>query len=202
MLKPMSVSPATASTSSLLPGAGGNRWRNRFILAIATVHAVKLLAGILPEAWRPDLLPFGISHAYERITGSKQRWNMFESIPSHHRFSTRIVILEANGSERELGPLLPGFQSWPEPEKARIQCLYDRMFPTSMAPTIRVAWLQEADAQLRANLLLAPGEVWCLETVEDYTRHLFHIGRDGGLYQRKLTRYSLAHPEGIPHPPP
>lgn len=198
----MPASPAPQATPCLPPTTEGTRWRNRLIIALATLHAIKLITGILPEAWRPDFLPLGLSNAYERLTGSKQCWNMFETIPSHHRFSARLVIIGPDGVERLLGPLLPGFLAWPQPEAVRIESLYDRLFPGGMAPGLREAWLQEADAQLRANHLLKPGESWCLEILEDATRHLFHIRRDGTLFQRKTTRYSPASPEGTPHPPP
>lgn len=201
-MSPMPPSEAPLAAHSIRPTADGNRWRSRLVIALATVHAVKLISSILPEAWRPDLLPFGLSNAYEKLTGSKQCWNMFETIPSHHRFSARLVLIGTDGVERTLGPLLPGFQAWPNPEIVRIESMYDRLFPSGIAPALREAWLREADAQLRASNQLKPGESWCLEILEDYTRHLFHIRRDGNLFQRKTTRYSPACPEGTPHPPP
>lgn len=202
MKSPMSASESPPTARCVQLKAEGGRWRSRLIIALATIHAIKLITCILPESWRPDLLPIGISHAYEKLTGSKQCWNMFETIPSHHRFDARLIIIGSDGEERLLGPLLPGFLAWPQPEVVRIEAMYDRLFPSGMVPGLREAWLHEADAQLRAKHMLKPGDRWCLEIVEDYTRHLFHIRRDGNLFQRKTTRYSPAHPEGSSHPPP
>ncbi len=202
MMAPMPASQSPPTARCHHPRAGGGHWRGRLIIVLATLHAVKLVTCILPEAWRPDLIPLGLGNAYEKLTGTKQSWNMFETIPSHHRFSARLVIIGSDGTERTLGPVLPGFQEWPQPERVRIKSLYDRLFPSNMAPALRDAWLRETDAQLRASRVLRPGENWCLEVLEDYTRHLFHIRRDGNLSQRKTTRYSPARPEGSPHPPP
>ncbi|HYF35369.1 MAG TPA: hypothetical protein VD994_08785 [Prosthecobacter sp.] len=167
--------------------------RNLLIVIFALCHGIKLLAAILPERIRPDLLPFGVAHAYEKLTGSHQNWGMFATIPSHHDYHVRIVITGTDGRERVLGPLLPGFQPYPVPEQARTYFLFERMI--GEAPNQRLllnAYFRRLDEALRAEKRIAPGESWCLEVQSDFTRHLVHIQRDGRLFQRSIQRYTPA----------
>ena len=174
-------------------GAGSSRlrsWRNGIIVIFASCHAVKLLAGILPEVSRPDLLPFGLAHAYESLTGSRQNWNMFSTIPSHHRYAARIVIKGTDGQERSVGPVLPGFQEWPVPEDVRLFNFFERMLSGDMGDEVRDAYLHRVDEQLQAEERIHEGEKWSLEVTEDFTRTLAYIQRDGRMFERRIQRFA------------
>ncbi|HRJ09330.1 MAG TPA: hypothetical protein PK490_15625 [Prosthecobacter sp.] len=171
------------------PARGAGVLRDGVILVFASIHALKLLAGVIPEASRPVPVPHELAHAYEALTGSRQNWTMFETIPNYHKFRVRLVITNEAGQERELGPLMPGFQSWPDPAPARLFVQYDRLFPGNQSAVMREACLRRLDDELRGRGLVATGERWHLETLEDFTRHLVHIGRDGRLYERRVNRH-------------
>ena len=160
---------------------------------------------MIPEKCRPDPLPFGLSHAYEALTGSRQLWEMFRTTPTHHDYH---VITGVDGLERRAGPLLPGFQPWPVPEEARIYNLFQAMLNGTSGggrrdayAGLRLAYLRRVDHALEAQRLIVKGEKWCLELDEDYTRHLWHVRQDGGLFLRGTTRFSLDSPDGIPFNP-
>lgn len=171
-------------------------WQSWFIVIFACCHAVKLLAGLLPEESRPDLLPGGLSHAYETLTGSRQNWNMFATIPSHHHYAARIVIQGTDGQEREEGPLLPGLMPWPEPEVVRYYNFFERMLSGSMGDEVRDevrdAYLLKMDEALRAEGKIREGERWSLEVTEDFTRTLAFIQKDGRVFERRLQRFSVS----------
>jgi hypothetical protein len=194
-------SPEQASTNQPESGSAvssSRSIRNFIIVAFATCHAAKLLVGIIPESRRPDPIPFGLAHAYEVLTGSQQNWNMFQSIPSHHAYTARIVITGADGKERHLGPLLPGFQAYPTPENARIYLLFDfTLTQFWAAKDLRTAYLQRIDRALREEQRISTGETWCFEAQADFTRHLFHIRRDGRLSERQIRRYTLTEQDGV-----
>ncbi|HCN27598.1 MAG TPA: hypothetical protein DIT64_02195 [Verrucomicrobiales bacterium] len=171
------------------PARGAGVLRDWIILVFASIHALKLLAGVIPEASRPVPVPHELAQAYEALTGSKQRWTMFETIPSYHKWRSRLVITTPDGRTRELGPLLPGFQEWMEPAPVRLYVQNERLFSGDHSPVMREACLRRLDDELRGRGLIAPGERWHLETLEDFTRHLVHIGRDGRLYERRVNRH-------------
>lgn len=166
------------------------------IVVFAGCHALKLLVSILPEGNRPDLLPFGISNAYEVLTGSQQNWNMFSTIPSHHDYDARIVITAADGVTRQEGVLLPGFQRFPKPEQVRFYNFFERMLDGSMGDEVRNAYLLKMDAALWESGKIQPGETWALEVDEDFTRHLKYIRKDGQIFQRRTQRFAMK-----PQPP-
>lgn len=159
-----------------------------------------LVVAILPEQKRPTLLPFGLAHAYEVLTGSKQNWNMFGTIPSLRDYHVRLVITDADGKERGLGPLLPGFQDYPLPERARLYNLFERMLDGTMGEDVRDAYLRRVDKELVDEHRIVPGESWCLEVTEDYTRLLVSVRRDGRLFERRVRRISLAAQEPPSNP--
>lgn len=167
-------------------------------------HALKLLAGILPEESRPDPLPAGVAKTYERLTGCRQRWEMFRTTPTHFDYRVGIVITDAEGRERTVGPLLPGFQPWPVPENARFYNLFQSMLNGTLDGTkrdayvgLRIAYLRRVDDALKAQRLIAESENWSLELDEDYIRHVWHIRQDGVISLRSSTRFSLESPDGI-----
>lgn len=123
---------------------------------------------------------------------------MFASIPSHHHYGARIVVIGVDGQERELGPLLPGFRAYPSPDPARIYALFMRMFGGYSDGTLQAAYLRRVDEELRGSKQILPEEKWCLETNEDFTRLLARIRSDGRLFDRRTRRLF---PTPAPLPP-
>lgn len=179
--------------------SSARNWRNVLIVVFATCHALKLIMAILPVPNRPDPLP-GLAHAYEGLTGSQQNWDMFVTIPTYHRYDVRLVIKGIDGSERYLGPLLPGFKTYPEPEDVRLYLLFERMTNGALVEGLRQAYLRQVDRLLREEHRIQEGETWYLETITDYTRLIKRVQKDGRLFERQVHKYELQTPPASPIP--
>lgn len=189
-LPPVNETEKPSRMGTDAPASKLGQARKIFILVFASVHAVKLLSGIMPEQKRPCLPSYEVAQAYEALTGSRQDWKMFESIPVYHKWRARLVIRGVNGKERETGVILPAFQTWPDPAPARLYCHYERLFSGAHSAMLKESSLRRLDEELKRRGL-SPGETWRFESIEDFTRHLVHVRRDGRLYERRIHNHEL-----------
>jgi len=155
------------------------------VACFAAIHAAFLLAQIFPHPLRPYLAP-----AYYALTACDQSWDMFVTIPAYHRFDAAIDLRAADGTTRELGPMLPGFISFQVGARPRRLNMMERMMADEGFLPYRLSYLERADQSLHKEGLLRPGESWSLRYDLDQIRHLFHIRRDGTIAAREVRIFS------------
>lgn len=172
------------------PTSRVQRWAVGLVASFAVLHAAYLVTQILPYDLRPRSPWRGLVPAYETITGCEQEWVMFETIPSYHAFDAVIQVKDQKGEIRELGPVLPGMRRYRDIDGPRLHNLMDRLKWEGKFLPFQVNYLKKMDGLLKERHLLNEGDIWTLRFDLDYTRHLFHIRKDGQLSLRTVKEFS------------
>jgi len=146
------------------------------LLAFCCWHALFLVISIVPETPGRDETANPVLDLYRVAVGGRQKWNMFESIPTLHSLDVRLESEDENGNVTVVGPILPGFKPYPKPEDARYYVSFYRL--VSVEP-FRDAYLRKVARLLPPRPAPEAGGRWSLVVDAEYTRHLFHIKRDG-----------------------
>jgi len=171
--------------------------KNALVVVFTLTHASYLLVCILPPQFRPSLPWKELTGAYATFTGSRQGWNMFESIPVLHDFNCDIVVNRQDGKLEKIGPILPGFLDYKSNEGPRTFCLLERITGYDYFAAYRQAYLTRVDEHLRSAAVAETLVDWSLQVEWSYTRSLFHIRRDNKLSIEKLKEYRVA-PASVP----
>ncbi len=150
-------------------------------LAFCCWHALFLVFSIVPQRRGQDDAGTPAIDAYRLATGSRQVWNMFETIPMFRSLHVHLEGLDTDGRQSTAGCVLPGFASYPQPEQSRFYVLFHRLLLTDHGAIFREAYLQKV-AQLMQSRAGAPGgAVWSLVMDAEFIRTLAHSRRDGQL---------------------
>ena len=74
------------------------------VIVFGLFHCASLLFAILPADFKINQL----FEPYRRLTGTEQKWGMFETIPVALDKEIVVEVREATGKVTSLGPILPG----------------------------------------------------------------------------------------------
>ncbi len=151
------------------------RTREAMILIFGTTHLLFLLICILPEPWRQVSILPKVCRIYQIITGSKQDWIVFDTIPTFHRLNVRLIVKDEKGRLHEEGILLPGLRRYPEPEQARIYKWVILMSFSSLMPPQRAAYIKKVAAELLRSGRYGPKSEVSLEVTAERTRSLLGV---------------------------
>ena len=149
------------------------------LLIFCCGHAVFLIVSIIPRTRGQDDPGNPAMDLYRSLTGGRQVWNMFETIPVLHSLDARLEARDATGATITAGCVLPGFRRYPQPETSRYYILFHRMLATSSGAAIREAYLKKINQMPSPPRDFGSGGPWSLVMDVEYTRNLFHIRRDG-----------------------
>jgi hypothetical protein len=174
------------------PGkAAGAPIRSRLVTGLLLVfccwHGAFLAYSIIPVPNGNDVPSHSILDFYRLAVSGSQQWNMFDTIPTLHSMDARLVGEDETGNQITRGCILPGFEPYPKPEQARY---YVALFRLLSQESYRDAYLRNA-AQLLSTQQAQDGKNWSLVVNAEYTRHLFHIQRDGHLAQPASKAFPL-----------
>ena len=141
--------------------------RTTAISIFSIVCAVGILSSILREPGAP-------AKEWRKATGTQQIWNMFHSIPTHHRAKFYISAKDKNGKEHRYGVLLPELTDADPSEDIRYYYAYERLF-FSQGPILR-GYIGKIDRALKAK----NPDLVSFQIVGDfeYTKKLSSIKRD------------------------
>jgi hypothetical protein len=148
------------------------------LLAFCCWHGAFLAYSIIPVSHEKDVPSHSVLDFYRLAVSGSQQWNMFETIPTLHSMDARLVGEDETGNQITRGCILPGFEPYPKPEQARY---YQAFFRLLSDDSYRDAYLRNAAQLLSAHQGAQDGKNWSLVADAEYTRHLFHVKRDGHL---------------------
>jgi hypothetical protein len=192
---PDSSSDATAAIAT--PVEGKRPWRMRLLLAFCCFHAVFLICSIYPPG--PVDKPGNPALDFYRVVfvGIEQ-WNMFETIPSLHSMDVRLEGQNDRGETVTKGSILPGFKRYPQPERVRY---FNSLLRVVSNERQLASYLQKLARALPPRQGPEDGKDWALVVDAEYTRHLFHVARDGQVSIFATKAFELPKP-GEDSPPP
>lgn len=146
--------------------------REKLIVALATVHLLFLLTGMLPTAWRDKTFVSPAFRAYERLTRCHQVWNMFETIPNMNRLEARLVVQEPGNKAREEGVVLPRLRDFSQHDQVRLNNWMVNVIFNPTRGVFREAYMHSAAAALLKSGHYSPKAQMTLEALPSYTRSL------------------------------
>lgn len=149
--------------------------REKLIVALATVHLLFVLLGMVPAPWRDKTFVSPAFRAYERLTRCHQVWNMFETIPNMNRLEVRLVVQEEGYRAREEGVVLPGLRHFSQHDQVRLNNWMVNVIFNPTRGVFREAYMHHAaQALLRAGHY-GPRAKMTLEALPSYTRSLVGV---------------------------
>jgi hypothetical protein len=178
-----------------------NRWLQGLLLAFCCGHALVILGSIVSPLASAAFKSEGQKPAhpaldlYQLMTAGRQEWNMFETIPKLHAMDVRLEGQNERGELIKRGSVLPGLRSYPRPEGIRYYNAYFRLLSSEK---YREAYLRRLAQTVPAVKGPEDGRDWALVVDAEYTRHLFHIRRDGHVSLLATERYELPMPADDP----
>lgn len=144
-------------------------------LIFGTTHLLFLLICILPEPWRQVGISPTVTRFYQNITGSKQYWIVFDTIPTFHSLDVRLIVKDERGRLHEEGILLPGLRRYPKPEDARLYKCMTLMAYSPLMPPQREAYIKKVAAELLRSGRYGPNSEVSLEVTSERTRSLLGV---------------------------
>jgi len=190
--------PGDSSDQDRLDDAAGfpvkSRWLTGLLLVFCCWHAVFLIVSIIPGPPARDDPGHPAMDFYRLALGGWQHWNMFETIPVLHSMDVRFEGEDEMGRKITAGCVLPGFQPYPKPEKARYYVGFFRLIFFSNKVAYRDAYLRKAAQLLPARPGSGLGGKWSLVVDTEYTRTLFHSRRGGHLSVPFTKTFDLTRP--------
>ncbi len=151
------------------------------LLALCCWHAAFLVFSIIPQRAGQDDPGAPAMDAYRLATGSRQVWNMFETIPMFHSLDVHLEGSGPDGRQTTAGCVLPGFAAYPQPEQSRFYVLFHRLLLTDHGAVFREAYLKKVAGQMQSRADIPGGKVWSLVMDAEFIRTLTHSRRDGQL---------------------
>lgn len=175
-----------------------SRFFATLLLIFCCGHAMFLIFSIMPRSRGQDDPGSPAMDLYRLVTGGRQVWNMFETIPILHSLDARLEAGDATGRRITAGCVLPGFMPYPKPETSRYYILFHRMLATSSGAAVREAYLRKIAQLSSAQRGSGIGGPWSLVMDVEYTRNLFHIRRDGQISMPVTKVFGPANQGGNP----
>ena len=168
------------------PGeADGSSARSRLLRGLLLIfccwHAGFLIISIFPRRLGQEDPGHLAMDLYRLLTGGRQLWSMFETIPVLHSLDARLEGEDETGGKITAGCVLPGFKPYPKPEQSRYYVLFHRLLFTANGVGFREAYLRKVAQLLPAQRGSMAGRNWVLVMDTAYTRNLVHSRRDGQL---------------------
>lgn len=149
--------------------------REKLIVALAAVHLLFLLAGMLPLTWRDRMGLSPVFSAYERLTRCHQVWNMFETIPNMNRLEARLVVQEEGRRAREEGVVLPGLRRFSQHDQVRLNNWMMSVIFNATRGVFRESYMRGAAEALLHTGRYSPRAKVTLEVIPAYTRSLVGV---------------------------
>ncbi|MEO0445411.1 MAG: hypothetical protein AAF191_04975 [Verrucomicrobiota bacterium] len=148
------------------------------IALFATGYSVILLFSVFPHRWPIRDHFQKVARPWEQLSGVRQDWGMFHSIPAEHRVRFRVVLDDG----REFGPITPGLETW---KRYRGRGFYavNRLLDEREDLEQRDAWLEKIGAEVEVR----GGKSFRLRIERDVIRDLFHSRRDQILTKERVT---------------
>lgn len=144
-------------------------------MALAAVHLLFLLLGMLPVPWRDKIALSPAFNAYERLTRCHQEWNMFETIPNMNRLEVRLVVQEEGRRAREEGVVLPGLRRFSQHDQVRLNNWMMSVIFNATRGVFREAYMHRAAEALLRSGRYTPRAKVTLEVIPAYTRSLVGV---------------------------
>lgn len=171
--------------------AGGSPAKRRLLAGLLLIfccwHAGFLIVSIIPRGPGQDEPGSPAMDLYRLLTGGRQVWNMFETIPVLHSMDARLEGEDEAGRTITAGCVLPGFTPYPKPESSRHYALFHRLLWSSNGAAFREAYLRKAANLLQNQRDSGARGNWSLVVDADYTRNMFYSRRDG-LMSLRVTK--------------
>ena len=180
-MKPRSQSDSADDGIREVPERAAPRRRFPVVLFLifCCLHAVFLIVSIVPRRPGQDDPGNPVMDMYRLVTGGRQVWNMFETIPILHSLDLRLEAEDESGAKFTAGCVVPGFKPYPKPERSRYYVIFHRMLMTSPGVPFRDAYLRRAAQSMPGPIGGGAVRNPTLVANIEYTRNLVHIRRDG-----------------------
>lgn len=181
---------------------------SHLLLIFCCWHAAFLIFSIIPRIPGQNDRGSRPMDLYRLLTGARQVWNMFESIPALHSLDPRLEADDGTEGKITAGPVLPGFKPYPKPEKTRYYIAFHRLrWAADVPPELRRAsvvayrdgYLRKAAELSQAQRGSRAGANWSLVIDAEFTRTLSLIRRDGLMSLRVTNTFA---PGGTAGPSP
>jgi hypothetical protein len=102
------------------------RFVRRALAFVFVAHCAIMCTPHIPSG--SAIKPIGAYfHKYLEATGTWQNWDMFTSIPYTHDYDAKVVVLQADGHEETVGPIVPGLL--PYDHSLRVESFLTRALP-------------------------------------------------------------------------
>lgn len=175
-----------------------HRFSAGVVLAFSCWHAAFLAGSIVPRHEGQETAGTPAMDVYRAFTGSRQIWNMFDTIPLLHSLDVRLEGPGPAGKTMSTGPVLPGFAPYPQPEESRYYALFHRLLFTKDGDAFRAPYLRKA-AQLSQpdRTITTDDHGWVLIMDAAITRNLFHSRRDGQIALPVEKKYGPVATPGV-----
>lgn len=174
------------------------------LLLFCCWHAGYLVYSIVPRMAGQDAAGAPVLDAYRFVTGSRQVWRLFHTIPRMRSLQIQLEAEEPDGTLRCAGVLLPGFGACPVEENSRFYTLTERLLASPQGIPYRESYVRKVNGLLNAGR--PPGDrlPWSLVFEGEALRDLFFCKIDKRLsapFRSGFGPEKAAHPQPSPSPP-
>jgi hypothetical protein len=154
------------------------KWGRALLLLFCCWHAGYLLYSIVPRVAGQDAPGAPLLDAYRCVTGSRQVWRLFHTIPLLRSLTMRLEAEISGGTRPSAGCLLPGFGSFPIEENSRFYTLAERLLTNPLGIPYREPYLRKINPLLNEGLPPAEQAPWVLVFEGEFIRNLFYFRVD------------------------
>lgn|GEM_PF-2949158 len=148
-------------------------------------HGSMLLVSLAPFYSPPHSTLLPVLTPYHELTGTRQDWDMFQTIPETFSMSARMKMESADGTISLVGPILPDLETFQTPKSIRYFCAISRILHGRNELNYRKGW----DRLIARKVEDMGGVSYEVEIEEQLTRNFFYIKRDGQLTKTFYTRF-------------
>jgi hypothetical protein len=171
---PVGTSETLRDTECAPPPFGEKKWSRPLLLLFCCWHAGFLIFSVLPRLPGQDLPGYYPVDLYRLVTGSRQMWRLFHTIPVMRSLRIHLEATQADGKILTAGCLLPGFTPYPLPENSRFFTLFERMLTHPIGELYREAYIRKVNHLQNANTPLEEHLEWNLVFEGEAIRNLFY----------------------------
>lgn len=154
------------------------RGRRALILGFCCWHAGYLVYSILPRVAGQDSPGSRVLDAYRFLTGSRQVWRLFHTIPLMRSLRAKLETKNPDGTLRGAGLVLPGFEECPIAENSRFYTLTERLLTNPLGTPYRDSYVRKVNRLLNAELPPEKRVEWSLVFEGEAIRDLFYFRID------------------------
>ena len=142
-------------------------------------HGATLLIALLPGSWAINR---GLDQ-YRHLTGTRQDWKMFSSIPRALDKTVTVEIRDAAGEPTVVGPILPGLEPLDIHSRVRYHSLLVRMMASD---SICLGGYVEAIERAVVESHGADAREFSVITETEFIRLIKKINEDGKMTVRQV----------------